>query len=420
MPHQIPLAKNSSTNKFQELKVDANGKLEVSDSVVNLNTDTLEAKLDTQINGSIRGINNTASIGDGSENHTSVALGYDRSNGKGRALLVDADGHLQCDILSGGGGDATAANQVNMDTKLLDIKNAVELLDNCITSGNELQCDIVSSALPTDASTATLQGTIVGHLDGVEGELNNIDTAIDAMSAKLPASLGQKANSNCLATCRSSTTGAYDLSARTTIATAGTSKKLLCDGDGKLVVKISSASDTHNVKLEDLTSNLNAHNSNSGGGSGRSLCVSLKGRTDITSHDTADAKFLLCDSAGKLAVNSSVITTGADWVSSESVANGNLNSTHLDIDGARAVQIFGDTGTTSVSGGGLQIHGSNNNSNYFSLHSQIDNSSPLALYQNQVGSDYHQFGYVKNPPRYLKIYNNSGGTVSLTLKVSTQ
>ena len=39
MPHQIPLAKNTSTNKFQELKVNSDGKLEVSDSVVNVNTD---------------------------------------------------------------------------------------------------------------------------------------------------------------------------------------------------------------------------------------------------------------------------------------------------------------------------------------------------------------------------------------------
>ena len=64
------------------------------------------------------------------------------------------------------------------------------------------------------------------------------EASLAAMSAKLPASLGQKANSSSLATCRSNTAGAYDLSGRTTIATASTSTKLLCDSDGHLQVDI--------------------------------------------------------------------------------------------------------------------------------------------------------------------------------------
>ncbi len=56
------------------------------------------------------------------------------------------------------------------------------------------------------------------------------------MSAKLPASLGQKANASSFSICRSSTAGAFDLSGRTVIATASTSTKLLCDSSGKLAV----------------------------------------------------------------------------------------------------------------------------------------------------------------------------------------
>ena len=55
----------------------------------------------TLVNASVRDINNTDQIGDGSSNHTSVALGYDRSGGKGRALLVDGSGRLSVDINSG-------------------------------------------------------------------------------------------------------------------------------------------------------------------------------------------------------------------------------------------------------------------------------------------------------------------------------
>tara|TARA_R100001079_G_scaffold110847_1_gene87790 strand:+ start:1143 stop:2318 length:1176 start_codon:yes stop_codon:yes gene_type:complete len=391
MPHQIPLAKNTSTGVYESLKIDTSGKLLVSDSQVNLNTDTLEAKLDTQINSSIRGINNTASIGDGSTNHTSVALGYDRSNGKGRAILVDADGHLQCDILSGGGGDATEATQLNMDTKLDAIKTAVELLDNAV-NGSELQVDIVSSALPTGGATLAKQDEIKDKI-------------------VLPTTLGQKANSNCLATCRSTTTGAYDLSARTDIALASSSKKILCDSGGRLEVKISNQSETHNVKLEDLSSSINADNA----GHSRSIAVGLRGYTTIT--DRTTGKFLLCDTAGQLKVSSATTTTGADWLSSASIANGAFSATH-DVNNVSAVQIFGSS-TTSVIGG-LQIHGSNDDSNFFSLHNQIEQTNPLALIQNQVGADNHQFAYLKNPPRYLRIYNNSGGTATLTLKVSTQ
>ncbi len=42
-------------------------------------------------------------------------------------------------------------------------------------AGTELQVDIVTSALPSGASTSANQTTIIGHLDGVEGLLTTID-----------------------------------------------------------------------------------------------------------------------------------------------------------------------------------------------------------------------------------------------------
>ena len=68
--------------------------------------DTHESKTSAQHlselkNASVRDINNTGGIGDGSSSHTSVALGYDRSGGQGRALLVDGSGRLSVDINSG-------------------------------------------------------------------------------------------------------------------------------------------------------------------------------------------------------------------------------------------------------------------------------------------------------------------------------
>lgn len=89
---------------------------------------------------------------------------------------------------SGSGGDASAANQTTIighvdgleallgtiDADTGGILTAVQLLDNAI-SGNEIQADVLSSALPTGASTSANQATIIGHVDGLEGLLTTID-----------------------------------------------------------------------------------------------------------------------------------------------------------------------------------------------------------------------------------------------------
>jgi hypothetical protein len=154
--------------------------------------------------------------------------GTDRTN-----VLVDADGHLQVDVLSGGGGgtqytegdtDATitgtamlmegvgdalvvvpgtaadgvlvnlgANNDVAVsgtvtaelsaaDNAVLDaIQTAVEKLDDAV-AGSELQVDVVASALPTGAATAAKQDTIIGHVDGIETVLGTIDADTSALA----------------------------------------------------------------------------------------------------------------------------------------------------------------------------------------------------------------------------------------------
>ena len=70
-----------------------------------------------------------------------------------------------------------------LDTIKLDsaaIKTAVELIDNTV-SGSELQVDIVSSALPTGGATAANQTTLIGHVDGVEGKLDTLETTLTAI-----------------------------------------------------------------------------------------------------------------------------------------------------------------------------------------------------------------------------------------------
>jgi len=152
----------------------------------------------------------------------------------------------------------------NIETKLGTIETDIEATNSLLTTidgvldaslvkqtNNETLITASNALLTTiDADTNDIKGlitTLDGVLDNVLTKNTEIDTAVDAMSAKLPASLGQKANASSLATCRSSTAGAYDMSARTTIGTASTTTKLLCDAQGHLQVDVLSGGGSTDV-----------------------------------------------------------------------------------------------------------------------------------------------------------------------------
>ena len=137
--------------------------------------------------------------------------------GTERFVLCDAAGHLQVDVLSGGGstdvsGLSTHAKQdtiighldgvegkldaiettnnacqvllgtIDADTGA--IKTAVQILDNAI-SGNEMQVDIVSSALPSGAATQTTLAAVLAKNTELETLLTSISqrTATGTLSA---------------------------------------------------------------------------------------------------------------------------------------------------------------------------------------------------------------------------------------------
>ena len=213
---------------MRALKCDSSGRLEcsvdaleVTAETINLNTDTLEAKLESLVNYGGAGNND---LGDGSSRLQAFMYGHDGSSTQ-RRVKVDGDGHLQVDVLSmSGGGDATAANQVLHNTKLdtlettltnietdqaalevlhtatnskldtidavldtikLDsaaIKTAVELLDNTV-SGSELQVDVVSAPTTTVTGTVTanLSATDNAVLDSILAKNTEIDSVLDTI-----------------------------------------------------------------------------------------------------------------------------------------------------------------------------------------------------------------------------------------------
>ena len=100
--------------------------------------------------------------------------------------LVDSDGHLQVDIVSGGGGggggggDASAANQSTQITHLSEIEGAVETIEACVGS-NKLNVNISSGGFDGVVSgtvTANLSATDNAVLDAIATDGDNIQTLL--------------------------------------------------------------------------------------------------------------------------------------------------------------------------------------------------------------------------------------------------
>jgi hypothetical protein len=92
---------------------------------------------------------------------------------------------------------------------------------------------------------------------------------------------------------------------RTNITDETTGKFLLCSTDGELAVDVVNQP---NVKVEDLSSSLNAQHAS---GTSRSLAVGLKGTTNISDVPN-NSVFLLCDAAGKLQIEQPLVNEVID------------------------------------------------------------------------------------------------------------
>ena len=177
-----PLLKTvNSTTQLMEFPTSTDRHLDVNlastDSGHGLAT---EAKQDVQINATNRDINNTTSIGDGSSQATALCLGYDRTNGKGRAILVDDGGRIDVNCLGNTVADGSG-----------DIKHL--------------------------------------HLDGTGNVQANVVNTINTAPAN-------SANSHI--TDDPANSFAAGIKGRTTIGTATTETFLLCDSDGHLQVDV--------------------------------------------------------------------------------------------------------------------------------------------------------------------------------------
>jgi hypothetical protein len=217
-------------------------------------------------------------------------------------LLCDAQGHLQVDILSGGGhpsGDATADNQTNGNQKS-------QILGNTQPDGSGSSHHI--------------------HVDGS----GNVRTSIVSSVNTLPAN-----NTNSAITDAPANSFAVSIRGRTDPALSSTEKAVKVASDGKLEVSIPA---TTGIKLEDISSSLDAdHASNS-----RSIITTLKGRQNITDHTSGT--FLKVSSDGFLEAKLRDIESGI--VNSINVASKHDNA-YLEILSSGSVSSGADITTTA-------------------------------------------------------------------------
>ena len=216
------LARPLAVTSNGELKV-SNDVLEVSAETVNLNTDTLEAKVQavTDKLDTFAGAGNN-NIGEGSSKLQTYLYARDVSAGNFKPLVCDGDAHLQVDVVStalptGGATEATLSglkNSLTGDGAGGDNAPGVMLKainDNVISSNtalgvinNNALATVTAVNLNTNAQTQNGDGTgnkpgvmldaintniinAEAHLGNIDGNITACNTGAVTISSALPA-----------------------------------------------------------------------------------------------------------------------------------------------------------------------------------------------------------------------------------------
>ena len=340
--------------------------------------------------------------------------------------------------------DAIATDGDNIQTKLdtlitsnAAIKTAVEILDN-VVSGSEAQVDVVSlPALPTGSNTigtVNLSATDNAVLDAIATDGDNIQTKLDTLitsNAAIKTAVeildnvvsGSEAQVDVVSlpalASGSNTIGTVNLSATDNavldaIATDAAALEVLQTAAeahlGNIETSVQLLDDV--VKAEDA-----AH---SGGDKGiMGLTVRKDTATNLAGSD-ADYQPLITAAAGHLHVNDSLHHRVKDvsFMTTESISANSLSSTVLDTEGYTVVQIYGEcTGGTTTSGSTeLKIQGSSTSGGTYYAMGSLTASNYQSGRSMVNSAPANEGDAVGNRARFLKIYNNTSGTIQLTLR----
>ena len=297
-------------------------------------------------------------------------------SGTERFVLCDAAGHLQVDVLSGGGstdvsGVATHAKQdtiighldgvegkldaiettnnacqvllgtIDADTGA--IKTAVEILDNAI-SGNEMQVDIVTSALPSGAATQTTLASVLA-------KNTEIETTADAILAK-----------------------------NTEIETTADA---ILSKNGEIETSLNSLISANHTDLVALEATLTE--------------IAADGNAVQTKLDTIEASLTRIEPK----------EASSTYLNGGNVGNGNaISGTIVDTDGYRYMTVFAKaTNSNQIV---IQYSNSNNAGYMVSLPQTLNSTSINGIHVSHI--------VLEHPARYVRFVNFSGSTINaLTL-----
>ena len=245
MSGQLILGKDVANDNYVPISVDSSGHLDidvqVADLVMKANDGNDGAGTDRTVKCAAQGqlitavVGNTEADGSGTYEHlhtdgsgnlntqiintvstnafrTNIASGATNSH-----ALVDAQGHVQVDVLSGGGGDATAANQTTINSSIGDTNSKIDamrasdslttvkdsvvqnltdgsakvkLMGADVSNGQfqlrcdgdaHLQVDIVGNSDTTKA-TSTNQSTMITSLASLAGCVSGTELQVDIVS----------------------------------------------------------------------------------------------------------------------------------------------------------------------------------------------------------------------------------------------
>jgi len=443
---------SSHLNQYRDLELD-NGSLKVKgsfDSDINDSLNNIETELqsvDNRLDQCIGHTNNTTAVGEGSNQLRVVPLGYDRTNGVARSLLVDANGKLEVnnsDIELNTDGLETLigatnttlglaeahlgtidTNIGNAEAHLGNIDTGVDVLEACCGS-NKVNVNISSGGITGFATETTLnnaevhlgtidtnianaeahlgtidtnianaeahlgnidtyQSTIVGHLDGVETLITSTNSKIDTFDAVLDASLVKQTN----------------------IETKLGEIDSVLDNIKVDTEAIETAVET----LDDIVlSEDTAHNTGDKG------VMTLAVRQSTQADFGADGDYvpLSINDDGELRVTSgsSSSTTGEFLATGTTLGSYTLSSA-LDVSAYKNVRLMGKESGGSVSS--IPVYGSQTSGGTYYGLSNTDWLNQASVNESGSGSTFFMSANIENTPKFLKIFNNTGSSFTIEL-----
>ena len=374
----------SDGSDWKACAVNSSGHLQVDIDMATdgLATQATLADLDTRIGDSIHAGNQT--FGETQSGRIMVtSMGRDASGATMRAISIDGDGHQQVDVLSSAlpTGASTSALQGTANGHLSTISGDTTSLDGKVTTCNTGAVVISSSALPSGASTSALQTS--GNTT-----LTSIDTRIaDSVNAG-STTFGEAASGRIVT---------YSFGRD---ASGGNMKAISIDGDGHQQVDVLSSALPSGASTSALQ------------GTANTSLATIAG--DTTSLDSKLILPAALTSGGSLKTaileDSSKTFATSTLMSTVTIAGGaNTNSSTLDLGTTNPPDDVMFMVTNSASKSAIYtVHISPDNSNFFEF-------QPTALSASSRGTFFFSLKHHLNtsPMRYMRVnVSNTSGDSS--------